>query len=188
VIEGDPSPDGKGTLVFKKGIEVGHIFQLGEKYSKAMNATVLDENGKAIVMSMGCYGMGVTRLVAAIIEQYHDNKGMKWPTIIAPFQIIIIPINAHKSPQVAEAADDIYNSMRGLGIEVLLDDREGHRPGAKFADAELMGIPHRIVVGERGLKTDTVEYANRHTGESSDLSIEGLETHFRMMIDRELNS
>jgi len=188
VIEGDPSPDGKGTLVFKKGIEVGHIFQLGEKYSKAMNATVLDENGKAIVMSMGCYGMGVTRLVAAIIEQYHDDKGMQWPTIIAPFQIIIIPINAHKSPQVAEAADDIYKSMRGLGIEVLLDDREGHRPGAKFADAELMGIPHRIVVGERGLKTDTVEYANRQTGESSDLPIEGLETHFRQIIDRELNS
>jgi prolyl-tRNA synthetase len=174
--------------VFKKGIEVGHIFQLGEKYSKAMNATVLDENGKAIVMSMGCYGMGVTRLVAAIIEQYHDDKGMQWPTIIAPFQIIIIPINAHKSPQVAEAADDIYKSMRGLGIEVLLDDREGHRPGAKFADAELMGIPHRIVVGERGLKTDTVEYANRQTGESSDLPIEGLETHFRQIIDRELNS
>ena len=130
----------------------------------------------------------VTRLVAAIIEQYHDDKGMQWPTIIAPFQIIIIPINAHKSPQVAEAADDIYKSMRGLGIEVLLDDREGHRPGAKFADAELMGIPHRIVVGERGLKTDTVEYANRQTGESSDLPIEGLETHFRQIIDRELNS
>ncbi|MFT4714095.1 MAG: prolyl-tRNA synthetase, partial [Candidatus Azotimanducaceae bacterium] len=110
VVEGDPSPDGKGTLLFKKGIEVGHIFQLGDQYSKAMNATVLDENGKAVVMSMGCYGLGVSRLVAAIVEQYHDEKGMKWPTIIAPFQVIIIPINAHKSPEVAETANGLYES------------------------------------------------------------------------------
>jgi len=187
VVEGDPSPDGKGTLLFKKGIEVGHIFQLGEKYSKAMNATVLDENGKAVTMSMGCYGLGVTRLVAAIIEQYHDDKGMKWPTIIAPFQVIIIPINAHKSPEVAKAADLIYETMQSAGIEVLLDDRDGHRPGAKFADAELMGIPHRIVVGERGLKTETVEYVNRQTGESSDLPIDGLASWFRQRIDQEIS-
>jgi len=186
VVEGDPSPDGKGTLLFKKGIEVGHIFQLGEKYSRAMNATVLDENGKAVIMSMGCYGLGVSRLVAAIIEQYHDDKGMKWPTIIAPFQVIIIPINAHKSPEVAVAANGIFESMQNLGIEVLLDDRDGHRPGAKFADAELIGIPHRIVVGDRGLKSDTVEYANRHTGDSDDLPIDGLAAYFRLKIDQEL--
>lgn len=187
VIEGDPSPDGKGSLLFKKGIEVGHIFQLGDQYSKAMNATVLDENGKAVIMSMGCYGLGVSRLVAAIVEQYHDDKGMKWPTIIAPFQVIIIPINAHKSPEVAETANGLYESMVNMGIEVLIDDRDGHRPGAKFADAELMGIPHRIVVGDRGLKTATVEYANRQTGESDDLPIDGLAAHLRQIVDSEMS-
>jgi prolyl-tRNA synthetase len=188
VVEGDPSPDGKGTLLFKKGIEVGHIFQLGDQYSRAMNATVLDENGKAVVMSMGCYGLGVSRLVAAIVEQYHDEKGMKWPTIIAPFQVIIIPINAHKSPEVAETANGLYESLVSMGIEVLLDDRDGHRPGAKFADAELMGIPHRIVVGDRGLKSASVEYANRQTGESDDLPIDGLAAHLRQIVDSEISA
>jgi prolyl-tRNA synthetase len=185
VVEGDPSPDGQGALQFKKGIEVGHIFQLGDKYSKALNASVLDENGKAVIMSMGCYGMGVTRLVAAIIEQYHDDKGMKWPTRIAPFHVIIIPINAHKSPEVAAAADSIYQEMRQLGIEVLLDDRDG-RPGSKFADAELIGIPHRLVVGDRGLANQVIEYVSRQTGETADLPIAGIAQHFRQIVDSEL--
>ncbi|MFT4852424.1 MAG: prolyl-tRNA synthetase [Candidatus Azotimanducaceae bacterium] len=186
VVEGDPSPDGQGVLQFKKGIEVGHIFQLGDKYSKALNASVLDENGKAVVMSMGCYGMGVTRLVAAVIEQYHDDKGMKWPTQIAPFHVVIIPINAHKSPEVAATADSIYQEMRQLGIEVLLDDRDGHRPGSKFADAELIGIPHRLVVGDRGLASQIVEYVSRQTGETADLPIVGIARHFKELIDNEL--
>ena len=188
VVEGDPSPDGLGQLQLKKGIEVGHIFQLGEKYSKAMNATVLDETGKAVVMNIGCYGMGVTRLVAAIIEQYHDDRGMVWPTCIAPFHVIIIPINSHKSAEVAATAESIYQAMRQLGIEVLLDDREGARPGAKFADAELIGIPHRIVVGERGLATQVVEYANRQTGATSELPVDGIAAHFKSLLDQELSN
>ena len=187
VVEGDPSPDGLGQLQLKKGIEVGHIFQLGEKYSKSMNATVLDENGKAAVMQMGCYGMGVTRLVAAIIEQYHDDRGMIWPTCIAPFHVIIIPINSHKSAEVAATAEAVYQAMRQLGIEVLLDDREGPRPGAKFADAELIGIPHRLVIGERGLATQVVEYVNRQTGVSSELPVEGIASHFKTLLDQELS-
>jgi len=186
VIEGDPSPDGQGALQFKKGIEVGHIFQLGDTYSKALNASVLDENGKAVIMSMGCYGMGVTRLVAAIIEQYHDERGMKWPTQIAPFHVIIIPINAHKSPEVAAKAEAIYQEMRQLGLEVLLDDREGVRPGSKFADAELIGIPHRLVVGDRGLANKVIEYVNRQTGATADLPITGIAQHLRQVVDSEL--
>ncbi len=171
VVEGDESPDGQGKLTFKRGIEVGHIFQLGKKYSDPMKATVLDDNGKAVTMMMGCYGMGVTRLVAAILEQYHDNRGMVWPTIVAPFHVIIIPINAHKSPEVAKVADDLYRKLEAAGIEVLLDDRDGHRPGAKFADAELIGIPHRLVVGDRGLSDGVIEYANRSSGESEHLPV-----------------
>ncbi|MFT7246791.1 MAG: prolyl-tRNA synthetase [Candidatus Azotimanducaceae bacterium] len=186
VVEGDPSPDGQGTLQFKKGIEVGHIFQLGDTYSKALNASVLDENGKAVIMSMGCYGMGVTRLVAAIIEQYHDDRGMKWPTQVAPFHVIIIPINAHKSPEVAATAEAIYQEMRQLGLEVLLDDREGVRPGSKFADAELIGIPHRLVVGDRGLANQVIEYVNRQTGATADLPITGIAQHLRQVVDSEL--
>ena len=186
VVEGDSSPDGLGQLQLKKGIEVGHIFQLGEKYSKSMNATVLDENGKAALMQMGCYGMGVTRLVAAIIEQYHDDRGMIWPTCIAPFHVIIIPINSHKSAEVAATAESVYETMRQLGIEVLLDDREGPRPGAKFADAELIGIPHRLVIGERGLATQVVEYVNRQTGVSSELPVEGIAKHFKVLLEQEL--
>ncbi|MCB1644751.1 MAG: proline--tRNA ligase [Pseudomonadales bacterium] len=170
VEEGDPSPDGKGTLRLKRGIEVGHIFQLGYRYSEAMNATVLDENGKAITMLMGCYGMGVSRLVGAIIEQNHDEKGIIWPAPIAPFHCIIIPVNGHKSAAVAETAEHIYKALGAAGIEVLLDDRDGVRPGAKFADAELIGIPHRIVVGDRGLDKGVVEYVNRRSGESAEIS------------------
>ncbi|MBD3647586.1 MAG: proline--tRNA ligase, partial [Pseudomonadales bacterium] len=186
VIEGDPSPDGKGVLRFKRGIEVGHIFQLGDHYSKAMNATVLDENGKSVVMSMGCYGMGVSRLVSAIIEQRHDDKGIVWPTMVAPFHVIVIPINAHKSEDVAATTEQIYQDLLHMGVEVLLDDREGHRPGAKFADAELMGIPHRVVVGDRGVSSGTVEYANRATGESSELPIDSISTFLRDSIQKEL--
>lgn len=172
VCAGDPSPDGKGEIAFKRGIEVGHIFQLGDKYSKSMNATVLDENGKAQVMHMGCYGMGVSRLVAAAIEQNHDENGMIWPAVLAPFHVIVIPINGHKSPAVAEAADNIYQQLQAHGMEVLLDDREGVRPGAKFADAELIGIPHRVVVGDRGLENGMVEYAERRNPGNQDVELD----------------
>lgn len=175
VVEGDPSPDGKGTIQFKRGIEVGHIFQLGDKYSASMNATVLDESGKAQVMQMGCYGMGVTRLVGAIIEQNHDDSGIIWPEAIAPFSVIIIPVNAHKSEAVAKASEDLYASLTGKNIEVLMDDRDGVRPGAKFADAELIGIPHRIVIGDRGLEKGVVEYQYRREGESRDVPLGEIE-------------
>lgn len=188
VMEGDPSPDGKGTLLFKRGIEVGHIFQLGDHYSRVMNATVLDDNGNSIVMTMGCYGMGVSRLVAAIIEQHHDDKGIIWPTSVAPFQVIIIPINAHKSEAVATTADKIHDDLEHLGVEVLMDDREGHRPGSKFADAELIGIPHRIVVGDRGLATGVVEYTKRSTGETVDLPIDGLAEYLHVQISKEITN
>ena len=186
IVEGDPSPDGRGIIAIKRGIEVGHIFQLGNVYSKALNATVLDEQGRAVTMMMGCYGMGVSRLVAAVIEQFNDEKGMVWPTIIAPFQVIIIPINGHKSPDVAKAADDIYQSIIDLGIDVIIDDREGPRPGAKFADAELIGIPHRIVVGDRGLKNQVVEYVNRKTGENLEIDITNAAKEVKFYIDKEL--
>ncbi|MBL6690266.1 MAG: proline--tRNA ligase [Pseudomonadales bacterium] len=175
VVEGDPSPDGKGTIQFKRGIEVGHIFQLGDKYSSAMNATVLDENGKAQVMQMGCYGMGVTRLVGAIIEQNHDENGIIWPEPIAPFRVIIIPVNAHKSEAVAAASEKLYEALISRGVEVLMDDRDGVRPGAKFADAELIGIPHRIVIGDRGLEKGVVEYQYRRDGESRDVPVDEIE-------------
>ena len=174
VEEGDPSPDGQGVIQFKRGIEVGHIFQLGDKYSKAMDATVLDESGKAVVMSMGCYGMGVTRLVGAIIEQNHDDRGIIWPEAIAPFSVIIVPINAHQSEAVLETAENLYRELGERGVEVLLDDRENVRPGAKFADAELMGIPHRIVIGDRGLEKGFVEYLYRREGESKDVAVEDI--------------
>jgi len=188
VCEGDASPDGKGVIQFKRGIEVAQIFQLGDKYTKAMNATVLDENGKAQVMYMGCYGVGVTRLVAAVIEQNHDDKGMIWPTIIAPFQVIVIPINAHKSEAVATTAERLYNELQAAGIEVLLDDRDGVRPGAKFADAELIGIPHRVVVGDRGLDNDVVEYAKRSGAGSEDIAVDAIATLLIETIKQELNT
>ncbi len=187
VVEGDPSPDGKGTLLLKKGIEVSQIFQLGTKYSEPMNATVLDENGKSVVMHMGCYGVGVSRLVGAAIEQNHDDKGIIWPTAIAPFQVMVIPINAHKSEEVARFAEALYADLTGMGVEVLFDDRDGVRPGAKFADAELMGIPHRLVVGERGLNNGVVEYANRRTGGSEDLPMDGIANRISGIIQAELD-
>lgn len=162
---GDPSPDGKGTLEIKRGIEVGHIFQLGTKYSTAMNAQVLDENGKNGTMTMGCYGIGVSRIVAATIEQNHDEKGIIWPAAMAPFQLAIVPLNMHKSEVVAECANQLYTQLREAGVDVLLDDRN-ERPGVKFADMELIGIPHRIVIGDRALAEGNIEYKHRSDEES----------------------
>ena len=147
VVEGDPSPDGKGTLLIKRGIEVGHIFQLGTKYSEALGCKVLGEDGKPFTVTMGCYGIGVTRVVAAAIEQNYDDKGIIWPQAIAPFEVAIVPMNAHKSPRTLEAAEALYAELQAQGYDVLFDDRN-ERPGVKFSDLELMGIPHRIVIGE----------------------------------------
>ena len=160
VVEGDPSPDGKGTLSIKRGVEVGHIFQLGQKYSKAMGATVLDEQGKAVVVTMGCYGIGISRIVAAAIEQNHDDSGIIWPAAIAPFQVALLPMNMHKSQRVRDAVDKLYNELTSAGLEVILDDRK-ERPGVMFADMELIGIPHRLVLGERGLDAGNIEYKSR---------------------------
>ncbi len=161
VVTGDPSPDGKGTLALCRGIEVGHVFQLGSKYSQAMNATYLDEAGKAQVMEMGCYGIGVSRIVASAIEQNHDDKGIIWPSSMAPFLLVIVAIGYGKSEAVRQAADTLYAEILAAGFDVLLDDRD-ERPGVMFADAELIGIPHRVTVGERGLKDGTIEYQPRH--------------------------
>ncbi|MBE0510065.1 MAG: proline--tRNA ligase [Chromatiales bacterium] len=173
VVEGDASPDGKGLLTIKRGIEVGHIFQLGSKYSQAMNATVLDENGKAVTMTMGCYGIGVSRVVAAAIEQNHDDKGIIWPTGIAPFQIALLPMNMQKSEAVRETAEGLYRELSEAGYEVLFDDR-GERPGVMFADMELIGIPHRLVIGERGLKEGVAEYKGRGDAENQNIPLDGL--------------
>jgi prolyl-tRNA synthetase len=166
---GDPSPTGRGTLEIARGIEVGHIFQLGRLYSEAMHASVLDEQGKALTMYMGCYGIGVTRVVAAAIEQNHDANGILWPDAIAPFQVVLVPINYQKSAQVQQTADSLYEQFNAAGIDVLLDDRDA-RPGVKFADSELMGIPHRIVIGERGLAAGNLEYRHRSETESTEIS------------------
>jgi prolyl-tRNA synthetase len=165
---GDPSPTGRGTLRFARGIEVGHIFQLGQLYSAAMNASVLDEQGKALTMFMGCYGIGVTRVVAAAIEQNHDANGILWPEAIAPFQVILVPINYQKSARVQETADALYRDFNAAGIDVLLDDRDA-RPGVKFADSELLGIPHRIVIGDRTLAAGNLEYRHRRETESTEI-------------------
>lgn len=173
VESGDPSPDGQGQLQIKRGIEVGHIFQLGTKYSEALNATVLNENGKDQVMMMGCYGIGITRIVAAAIEQNNDDKGIIWPEAIAPFQIAIVPLNMHKSAEVAEHATKLYTQLKTLGYDVLLDDRN-ERPGVKFADMELIGIPHRIVIGDRGLKTGMLEYKGRRDENQQDIALDDI--------------
>ncbi|MEP5763474.1 MAG: proline--tRNA ligase [Halieaceae bacterium] len=165
VEQGDPSPDGTGTLQIKRGIEVGHIFQLGQKYSAAMKAQVLDENGKNQTMTMGCYGIGVTRIVAAAIEQNHDDKGIIWPAAITPFALALVPLNMQKSEAVADCANELYQSLTELGIDVLLDDRND-RPGVKFADMELVGIPHRLVIGDRALAEGNLEYKGRRDEEA----------------------
>ncbi|AAM86659.1 proline--tRNA ligase [Yersinia pestis] len=164
VVEGDISPDGKGTLQIKRGIEVGHIFQLGTKYSEVMKATVQGEDGRNQVMTMGCYGIGVSRVVAAAIEQNHDDRGIIWPDAIAPFQVAILPMNMHKSFRVKELAEELYTTLRSHGIDVILDDRK-ERPGVMFADMELIGVPHNIVIGDRNLDSEEVEYKNRRVGE-----------------------
>jgi prolyl-tRNA synthetase len=168
VQDGDPSPTGRGTLKIVRGIEVGHIFQLGQLYSAAMNASVLDEQGKALTMYMGCYGIGVTRVVAAAIEQNHDANGIIWPEALAPFKVVLVPINYQKSAKVQETADALYRDFNAAGIDVLLDDRDA-RPGVKFADSELLGIPHRIVIGERTLAAGNLEYRNRRETESTEI-------------------
>ena len=173
VVEGDPSPDGQGSLQIKRGIEVGHIFQLGTKYSESMGASVLDENGKSVTMTMGCYGIGVSRIVAAAIEQNHDDKGIIWPASMAPFQLAIVPLNMHKSEAVASCAEQLYQHLQDAGVDVLLDDRN-ERPGVKFADMELIGIPHRIVIGDRALAEDNIEYKGRRDEESRLLPRNGI--------------
>ena len=173
VVEGDPSPCGQGTLQIKRGIEVGHIFQLGTKYSDAMNATVLDENGKAVLMEMGCYGIGVTRVVAASIEQNHDENGIIWPASLAPFQVALVTLNYDKSEEVRQVSDQLYADLQAAGIDVLLDDRK-ERPGVKFADMELMGLPHRLVISDRGIQAGTFEYKGRRDTDKQDVPAEGI--------------
>jgi prolyl-tRNA synthetase len=171
VVEGDPSPCGAGNLSIKRGIEVGHIFQLGQQYAKALNATVLDENGKAVVMEMGCYGIGVTRVVASAIEQNYDDRGIIWPESIAPFSIALVALKYEKSEVVREQADKLYEELTSAGYEVILDDRPKVSPGAKMADMELMGIPHRVVISDRGIEAGTLEYKGRRDAEKQEIAI-----------------
>ena len=173
VVEGDPSPDGRGKLQILRGIEVGHIFQLRTKYSEAMKATFLDEKGENKPFEMGCYGIGVTRIVAAAIEQNHDERGIVFPAAIAPFEAALVPVGYHKSPAVREAADKLYAELAAAGIDVLLDDRD-ERPGVLFADMDLLGVPHRVVLSERGLSAATVEYKARRDAKPQDLPASGL--------------
>lgn len=184
VVVGDPSPCGQGTLEIKRGIEVGHIFQLGRKYSEAMKARVLDENGKEQTLTMGCYGIGVSRTVAATIEQNHDDKGIIWPAAIAPFQIVLIPINMHKSEQVTQTCEKLYAELRADGYDVLFMDEAKARLGAMLADAELIGIPHRLVIGDRGLEAGTVEYKGRRDAESQDVPAEQLREFLQQAVVR----
>lgn len=172
VVAGDPVPGGKGRLAIQRGIEVGHVFYLGTRYSEALKATFLDETGTARFFEMGCYGIGVTRLVGAAIEQNHDARGIVWPESIAPFTVVLCPVNYRQSESVRARADELYEALRAAGVDVLLDDR-GERPGAMFADAELIGIPHRVTIGERGLKTGKMEYAPRATLESVEIDADG---------------
>ena len=174
VVAGDPSPDGKGVLEIKRGIEVGHIFQLGTKYSEAMKATILNENGKEQAMTMGCYGIGVSRIVAAAIEQNHDENGIIWPAAIAPFQIAIVPINMHKSDTVKQACEDLYSKLRAAGYDVLFMDEQKARLGSMLADIELIGIPHRVVIGDRGLDEGKIEYRDRTQSENQHIEVDQL--------------
>lgn len=177
IVEGDPSPCGQGNIVIKRGIEVGHIFQLGTKYAEAMNCSVLNEGGKNQTLTMGCYGIGVSRIVAAAIEQNHDKYGIKWPNAIAPFQVAIVPMNMAKSARVKEVAENLYEKLNQANVEVLFDDRK-ERPGVMFADHELMGTPLLLIIGERNLDTQQVELKNRITGEKSLLAIDDVMSLF----------
>jgi prolyl-tRNA synthetase len=177
VVEGDPSPCGKGNIVIKRGIEVGHIFQLGDKYAQAMNCGVLTESGKNQILTMGCYGIGVSRIVAAAIEQNHDKYGIKWPAAIAPYQVAIVPMNMAKSARVKETAENLYQQLQQAGIEVIFDDRK-ERPGVMFADHELIGTPLLLVIGERNLDSQEIEVKNRITGEKSLMPIDSIMSLF----------
>ena len=183
VVEGDPSPDGNGTLQIKRGIEVGHIFQLGTKYSDAMQAKVLNEEGREQVMIMGCYGIGISRVVAAAIEQNHDANGIIWPEALAPFQIVIVPLNAQKSEAVRTAAEQLYERLQSMGYAVLLDDRN-ERPGVKFADSDLIGIPHRFVIGDRSLAENKLEYKGRRDTQASEIALHDVDTFVQTQIPR----
>ena len=176
VVAGDPSPCGKGSLQLARGIEVGHVFQLRDKYSAALNASFLDNNGKSQIMEMGCYGIGITRVVAAAIEQNHDERGIIWTDAMAPFAAVIVPMNYKKSEAVREAADKIYADLLAAGVDVLLDDRD-ERAGVLLADSELLGIPHRIVIGDRGLKEGNVEYARRTDSEAQSVPVDDIAAH-----------
>ena len=173
VVSGDPSPGGGGPIIIARGIEVGHIFQLGEKYSRAMGASVLDQNGKERPMLMGCYGIGVSRIVAAAIEQNHDDDGIVWPEPVSPFQVVLLALNTGRSDEVEAAAETLYRELGKVGVEVLYDDRDA-RPGVKFADADLLGIPHRLTVGKRGLSKGVIEYRHRGTDKSREISLDGV--------------
>tara|TARA_R110001592_G_scaffold362635_1_gene677486 strand:- start:61277 stop:63010 length:1734 start_codon:yes stop_codon:yes gene_type:complete len=183
VLTGDPSPDGKGVLEIKRGIEVGHIFQLGSKYSEAMNARVLNEEGREQVMLMGCYGIGVSRVVASAIEQNNDDNGILWPNALAPFQVALIPINMHKSEQVRETCEKLYAELLESGVEVLFMDQEKARLGGMLADVELIGLPHRIVVGDRGLEKGVVEYRNRRASENQDIPLAELHEFLKQALN-----
>jgi len=181
VVEGDPSPDGKGVLAIQRGIEVGHVFYLGTKYSAAMNATYLDENGKPQLMEMGCYGIGVTRILGAAIEQNHDERGIVWPASIAPFTVVICPIGMDRNEEVKAAATKLYDELLDLGVDVLLDDR-GERPGAMFADWELVGVPHRVVISDRGLKEGQVEVQGRRDAAATKLALAEVVAHLKQRL------
>ena len=178
VVAGDPSPDGKGVLAIERGIEVGHVFYLGTKYSRAMNATFLDENGKPQPFEMGCYGIGITRLPAAAIEQNHDERGIIWPDAIAPFTVVICPIGMDRSEEVKQAAEKLYAEMLAQGVDVLLDDR-GERPGAMFADWELIGVPHRVTIGDKSLKEGVVEYQHRRDAAATKVAVSDVAAHVK---------
>ena len=181
VVEGDPSPCGKGTIQLKRGIEVGHIFQLGTNYSEKMNCNVLGPDGKAVTLEMGCYGIGVSRVVAAAIEQNNDKYGIIWPDALAPFQVAIVPMNMHKSEEVKEAAEKLYAELTAMGMEVLFDDRR-ERPGVMFSDMELIGIPHTIVIGDRSMKEGNFEYKNRRSGEKTAVAMADIVEHVKAQL------
>jgi len=183
VIEGDPSPDGKGVLAIQRGIEVGHVFYLGTKYSKAMNATFLDEDGKPKHFEMGCYGIGVTRILGAAIEQNHDARGIIWPRAIAPFEVVICPVGWGKSQAVRDEAQKLYDALIAAGVDAVLDDRD-ERPGVMFADWELIGVPHRVTIGDRGLKEGQVEYQGRRDAEATKLAVGDIAAHVLGALDK----
>lgn len=178
VVEGDPSPCGQGVIQLKRGIEVGHIFQLGTNYSEKMNCNVLGPDGKSVTLEMGCYGIGVSRVVASAIEQNHDQNGIIWPDAIAPFQVAIVPMNMHKSERVKEAAEKLYADLTAAGIEVLFDDRK-ERPGVMFKDIELIGVPHTVVIGDRSMDNGHFEYKSRRDGEKVPVAMEQIVEHLQ---------